>query len=322
MFHIIKNYDSVKSKNFTLGNSNFYSENYKTVSIKYNNENFYIQTPYIINRYSPLKYDSKISLNIPLDFSNITHESLDDISILYKLFNRIHNNIKNRLIKDDLKYSSCIKKNKNRPKCPFLKTKLHSVEDKMFLKVFKSDKTLSTQQEIRPGKEIRFILHLESIWVFNKKFGINWYIVQAEVMLPHIFDSYIFDNNISDEIISKHQDYKKFFKMVGMGIPKDAVKIRMELEGFDGQIIYMAPTTLSKIILNKNNEMLIDNISNLNGTTLPKINIMNLKKVKLKKADIIENKKINIERDNRIPTMNQLQDQLNKLKNIMNKKIL
>ena len=105
-------------------------------------------------RYSPSKYDSKITLDIPLDYSNVTEDSIDDISILYKLFLRIHKTLKNRVsrnLDEDLKYSNCIKKNKKNPKCPFLKTKIHSVDNKIFLKVFKSDKTLSENQEINPG---------------------------------------------------------------------------------------------------------------------------------------------------------------------------
>ena len=93
MTYIITDYDSVKNKNFTLEKTNHFSEHYKTLAVKYNNENFYLQTPYILNRYSPSNYDSKISLDIPLDYSNVTEESIDDISILYKLFLRIHRTI-------------------------------------------------------------------------------------------------------------------------------------------------------------------------------------------------------------------------------------
>ena len=83
MANIITDYDSVKSKLFTLTKSHYYSDQYKTLEVKYDSQNFYIQTPYIINRYSPSNYESKITLDIPLDFSNVTEDSIDDISILY-----------------------------------------------------------------------------------------------------------------------------------------------------------------------------------------------------------------------------------------------
>jgi hypothetical protein len=323
MANIITDYDSVKSKHFTLKNSHYYSDQYKTLEIKYDSNNFFIQTPYIINRYSPSNYESKITLDIPLDFSNITENSIDDISILYKLFIRIHKTIKNKVSKtlgEDFKYSNCVKKNKKNLKCPFLKTKIHSVENKIFLKVFKSDKTISENQEIKSGKEIRFILHLESIWVYKKSFGINWYIVQAEVKLPNILHSYSFDNNLDTNIISQHKDYKKFFKMVNMGVPKEAVKIKMNLEGFNCEIIDMEPTTLSKTALKKNNEML-GNIPpppppppSLGGSLPVKINPQDLQKVKLKKTIVKPKEKMEEAKDLRIPTKNQLLEQLKKLK--------
>jgi hypothetical protein len=335
MTHIITDYDTVKSKNFTLEKTNNFSEHYKTLGIKYNEESFYLQTPYILNRYSPSNYDSKISLDIPLDFSNITDESIEDISILYKLFIRIHKTLKTRFKemissdKDDkYKYSNCIKKNKKNPNCPFLKTKIHCVEDKIFLKVFNSDKTLSKKQEIKPGKNIRFILHLDSIWVYKKSFGINWYIVQAEVKLPNIFHSYVFDNNTSSEIISNHPQYSKFFKMVSMGVPKEAVKIKMNLEGFNGENIFLDPNTLSSTVLKKNKEMLSGapppppppppppgGLPNLMGTK--KINVSDLTAVKLKKVDknTIAKKKEEY-KDLRIPTQDQLLEKLKSLKKI------
>jgi hypothetical protein len=326
MTHIITDYDSVKSKNFTIEKINNFSEHYKTLNIKYNKNSFYLQTPYILNRYSPSNYDSKISLDIPLDFSNITENSIEDISILYKLLIRIHRTIKSRfkeILSDEgekYKYSNCIKKNKKNQDCPFLKTKIHCVEDKIFLKVFNSDKTLSKKQEIKPGKNIRFILHLESIWVYKKSFGINWYIVQAEVKLPNIFHSYVFDNNTSSEIISNHPQYSKFFKMVSMGVPKEAVKIKMNLEGLNGEIIFLEATTLSTTALKKNNEMLNGAaqpplpLLNLGG--LKKINPLDLKNIKLKKTKIIERVIVNDIRNNMVPTKNQLLEQLKSLRKI------
>ena len=219
----------------------------------------------------------------------------------YKESRTLKSRFKDLIITDkDSKYkhSSCVKKNKKNPDCPFLKTKIHCVEDKIFLKVFNSDKTLSKKQEIKPGKTIRFILHLDSIWVYKKSYGINWYIVQAEVKLPNIFHSYVFDNNTSSEIISNHPEYSKFFRMINVGVPKEAVKHKMIHEGLDGDIIFMDPYTLSSTVLKKNKEMLsggtttsaypFNRMSNLSGSI--KIQALDLKNVKLKKT-IVERKK-------------------------------
>lgn len=333
MTQIITDYDSVKSKYFSLEQTNNFSEHYKTLNIKYDKQNFYIQTPYILNRYSPSNYDSKISLDIPLDFSNVTDESVDDISILYKLFLRIHRTLKSRFkeivsSEEKYKHSNCVKKNKKNPDCPFLKTKIHCVEERIFLKVFNSDKTLSKNQEIKPGKNIRFILHLDSIWVYKKSYGINWYIVQAEVKLPNIFHSYVFDNNKSEEVISNHPQYSKFFKMVNVGVPKDAVKHKMNHEGLEGEIIFMDPNTLSSTILKKNREMLSGAPPPPPPPPLPggltspnepkKIMASDLLSVKLKKVDKkIDKKTLQKEHnDLRVPTQDQLLERLKNLKKI------
>ena len=95
----------------------------------------------------------------------------------------------------------------------------------------------------------------------------------------------------------------------------------MNLEGFDGEIIYMEPTTLSKTALKKNKEMMTGAPppppplpNNLSVGSSLKINPLDLKNVKLKKTIVKEREKIKIVRDNRIPTQEQLLEQLKKLK--------
>ena len=111
-----------------------------------------------------------------------------------------------------------------------------------------------------------------------------------------------------------------------MGVPKDAVKLKMNLEGLNGEIIFLEPTTLSSTALKKNKEMLsgaqppppppppLPGMTNLSGPI--KIQALDLKNVKLKKTTIVERKKVEEVRDNRVPTKNQLLEQLNKLKNV------
>ena len=44
--------------------------------------------------------------------------------------------------------------------------------------------------------------------------------------------------------------------MVSLGVPKEAVKNKMNLEGFNSEIIDVEPSTPSTLALKKNNEML------------------------------------------------------------------
>tara|TARA_B110000305_G_C18882752_1_gene378334 strand:+ start:218 stop:463 length:246 start_codon:yes stop_codon:yes gene_type:complete len=65
--------------------------------------------------------------------------------------------------------------------------------------------------------------------------------------------------------------------MVSMGVPKEAVKIKMNMEGLDGEIIFLEPTTLSTMALKKNNEM--RNIHPLPPPPMPSNNLQIPKKI-------------------------------------------
>ena len=108
-----------------------------------------------------------------------------------------------------------------------------------------------------------------------------------------------------------------------MGVPKDAVKLKMNLEGFNGEIIYLEPTTLSKTALKENKQMMNNGIPippplppTQGNNSIVKINPLDLQNVKLKKMEIKERPKIKMEQDARVPTKNQLIDQLKNLKKI------
>ena len=76
---------------------------------------------------------------------------------------------------------------------------------------------MSEKQEIKPGKEIRFILQQKVFGLIinhSELIGILFKLVK----LPNILHSYSFDNTQDDDIISKHEEYKKFFKMVNLGV--------------------------------------------------------------------------------------------------------
>jgi len=313
MVSIITKYELLKHKKISFGEKNIFSSNYKTIQIEYDKKNLFIQTPYILNRYRPSNYESKITLDIPID----NKES----NIFYKTIVKLHRYLKSHIIKEHLniKYSSSFKKKKidDTFSCFFLKTKINYIDDKMYIKVFNSDKTLNKNNDLIPGKKIRFILHLENIWIYKKTYGFNWFIVQAEIKLPDMLEGYYFDYEDSlqsDDKISDHPDYKKFFKMVAVGISKEAVSLKMNIQGLNGKVIFENPNISSNIILNKfkKNNIPHDPLFNPNLLT----------NIKLKKSNkkYIPNEIKNESNDLRIPTKEQLLDKINQIKNKSNKK--
>jgi len=187
------------------------------------------------------------------------------------------------------------------------------------------------------------IIWIKNIWIKNNKWGINLFMYASRVMNSHILDPIDFlgiDNDNKSikkyEVVKKFKDNEKmtiqvgkipeyimFFKMLKIGIPKEAVKQKIILGGLDIRIIdypedtpyttvlhYISNPNLGPYIktnnnitkLNSNNDINNNNNNiikdNLNTTisSLPKSNIkldllknINLGGFKLKKVDINEN---------------------------------
>ena len=186
------------------------------------------------------------------------------------------------------------------------------------------------------------IIWVKNIWVKNNKWGINLFMYASRVMNSHILDpidclgmdtksikkyeitTKFKDNEKMSIEVGQIPEYTMFFKMLKVGIPKDAIKQKIELAGLDKRIIDYpenAPyTTVLHYISNphlgayvKHNDVSRDNINNtntnntssisnvINNTTtsinsLPKpsikldlLNNINKGGFKLKKVDINEN---------------------------------
>ena len=188
------------------------------------------------------------------------------------------------------------------------------------------------------------IIWVKNIWVKNNKWGINLFMYASRVMNSHILEpidclgmdtksikkyeitTKFKDNEKMSIEIGQIPEYTMFFKMLKVGIPKDAIKQKIELAGLDKRILdypETAPyTTVLHYISNphlgayvKHNDVSRDNINNTNNTSsisnvinntttsinsLPKpsikldlLNNINKGGFKLKKVDINENENEN-----------------------------
>ena len=244
-------------------------------------ENIYIQTPYIFLRYGPQMYegniDSKIVLDIPLKVKLNSESNSDDDANnydvesekLYNLIKRLHKSLKTKLIKKENsllknikdaeskvtknrkskrnKYIDCLKAKEDITDLEHqnynLKTKIHSMNGKPYLKIYNSNRKLNKEQKFRNNTLTRFILHLESIWYFEDTYGFNWYVVQAEIKLPPVPNNYYFYNeNEIEEKAEEVDDFnprlEKFKKMKGMGIPQIVIENKMKLEGLNPRLLF------------------------------------------------------------------------------------
>ena len=124
------------------------------------------------------------------------------------------------------------------------------------------------------------IIWVKNIWVKNGKWGINLFMYAMRAMCSHILDPITFmgttlDNkNIKpiDIINTFHKDekmsilvcdvpeYAVYYKMLKMGIPRNAVKHKMTLQNLNTRIIDFQPNTLYITVLHYlNNPHLFNN---------------------------------------------------------------
>lgn len=244
-------------------------------------EKLYIQTPYLFLRYGPQSYegshDSKIVIDLPINLkNNYSPENEDDDDSeydgphqeFYQVIKKIHKNLKTKLIKLEKESQTGnvldkVKENKNKKRDKYieclkektdvvdknythyhLKTKIHSLNGKPFLKIYHSNKKLNKEQKLRMYHYTRFIIHLESIWFFEDTYGFNWYVVQAEIKLPSVPNSYSFYREEGELVEPEEEiDYEnpviqKFAKMKKMGIPQSVIENKMRLCGLEPSILF------------------------------------------------------------------------------------
>ena len=70
MSEILTESTKLVNKNFTLYKKVYFSDNFYNQKLKYNGHDLILQTPFIINRYKPSRYDDKITLDLIFDKSN------------------------------------------------------------------------------------------------------------------------------------------------------------------------------------------------------------------------------------------------------------
>ena len=153
---IFHDFEKIKTKNIIIQTAQYISDKYSIKDIGYLNnenniENFYIQTPYILLNYPPTCHEGKYTLDIPIKIiknkETILNKYDKNIKDFYNIIKKIHKSLKARLIKGkknskrDL-FVDCIKEKKVIEDCKYynFKTKIYSLNDKPYLKIYNSNK--------------------------------------------------------------------------------------------------------------------------------------------------------------------------------------
>ena len=317
--------------------------------IKYLNNSLIIQTPILTMPFGKYSYGSKSYID-----ASFINDVVDKDMVNFKeIIVNINNLVINYITKTNnkLNFFNSIKNSNN---IYSDRIRLNIQED---ILVFNEKKHLVSHEYLKSKAYVKFLITPNNIWRNEEKFGISWTILQAKVYPQTILNTYCFLDSKEDEPnnsnkYNSHPTYKKYFKMISCGVPKEAVKHKMIIDNLDPDVLDNSVNKLqieginntnsinsinnaniTNSINNANNVNIINNkndkFNNLNSSlgnifasklnAYPKLNILNeIKLSKLKKCE----KKKNILKDVKCinsynpPSLTQILDMKNKLNKI------
>lgn len=270
--------------------------------IKYLANDLIIQTPIIFIPFGLSMYNNKTYLDI--SFVNI--DSDKDMRMFKKSIDEINSCVIKKIKKKNkaLKFTNSIKKSNN-----IYPDRLRlSIRDDIL--VFNENKQIIDFDYIQPKMYIKILIHPECIWSNQESFGITWNILQLKLYTKLILNTYSFideePENTKDNKYKDDPKYEKYFKMIKMGVPMDAIKHKMIADNLDPTILDSSNKT----------KQVVSNIVTPLPPPMPSINLFSeIKKAKKQK----ENKVVKVKTINKDtplcfrPSANEILNQLNKL---------
>ena len=305
-----------KSQNIIIDNITFkkiYSigNNIYNQPIKYILKDLIIQTPIIyipfgINSYNNKKYLDISLLNIESDTEMIEFKKF--ICNINELVIKKIKTIRTKNHKNIMSFKNSLKKTSN----SFFPDRVRLSISESIL-VYNDYKRKISFDCIQPKIYCKMLISPKCIWYSKKDFGIVWNILQVKIYDKLILDEYSFiDNHPNKETINSNfendERYKKYFRMIKMGVPSCAVKHKMITDAIDPSILDCNQNTLpehtnkipehtNKIPEHTNNNMLNElykkiNLNKINGNNNNKSVFINSKKTIITK-DMILGVKLN-----------------------------
>ena len=244
-----------QSKNININHIKYkkiyhYTNSFHKTLIRYKKEELICQTPKLFIPFDLVYQDNKCYIYLSLSNKNVE----PDINQLYMKIKELEMNISKKFDKKNIKnFYSSIRESDNGIT---LKARIPIYNNIPLIEVYNQHKDKIDIEKIKSKLYCETIVHFESVWFYEDKFGLTINLIQIKLELPLTIKEYAFHDTYSE-----HPKYKKYFKMLKMGIPKDAVKQKMILcnldpEVLDGKKIIETPKKSSE----KNNCMFDINI--------------------------------------------------------------
>ena len=243
--HIFKS-ENIILDNITFKKSYSVGKNIFNMPIKYLLKDLIIQTPIIyipfgINSYNNKKYLDISLLNIDNDI-----EMKNFKKFICSLNEIVSKKIKSKKGRKMMRLKSSLKKTTNN----FFPDRVRLSISESIL-VFNDFKRKISFDCIQPKLYSKMLISPKCVWFSSKEFGIVWNILQVKIYDRLILDEYSFiDENVETPKIKNisqnkgtlydyenDERYKKYFRMIKMGVPKGGVQHKMVNDGLDPSIL-------------------------------------------------------------------------------------
>lgn len=252
MSHTINHLKQIKTKDIKLKNKLKLSNSYEIIPLQYLSQDLIFQTPKMSLPFGITCFHKQEFLR--MSFSN----SVNDPQLI--IFQNLINNLNiylNKCISEilDSKSYSFINPLDRYKNFPYmLSTKIFNNSSENLL-IFDQYKTKLDLEQIHKNDYCKSILYISNIWINHDTFrwGYDIYVLQLKIytiyrklseysfieddedhrllksQVPETRET--FDSNLIK--IESHPKYKKYFKMLSFGVPKENIRSQMIIDGVD-----------------------------------------------------------------------------------------
>jgi len=247
------------------------SNNFYEYPLNYCRKQIIVQTPIVYIPHTTYKVNSKITfdfffLNLKVD------REMEQLRNFVLEMNKI---VKNKIAEESKPYKNPqtkknVKKFTIKPKefisnIKLYKSRLGQKKKEMMrvncyenIHSFDEFKRPISLDYLKSNVYLKLLLSPVKIWVHKEKYGIFWEVLQIKIYPKAVLNSYMFIDDVQQQkkqnLILSHPEYSKYFDMIKKGVPKQAVKNKMLLDGKDPNIIdYSNSNSHGNLIDNQSN---------------------------------------------------------------------
>jgi hypothetical protein len=225
----------VKSSNIIIDNIKFKKRisllaDLFYIPIKYGPDNvdLFIQTPVLMIPFGIDRYNK-----LDVSFLNIIDNI--DIKYLYEFVEKMERHVSKKYPTMD--FISSIKRDKFYP--DRLRLNMHEHQS-IKIKIYNEQCKLIKLDAIKPRTYSKFIITPRSLWLKNRRIGINWNICQIKqyLMKEYLPQDYSFLED--DELDKPHNIMglpSLYANMLKNGVPKEAIRMKMVMENVDPSLL-------------------------------------------------------------------------------------